>query len=190
MRDIAASETVAGVRHPRGMRLSTLMIVVAVVAVCSTLATLAPARLLQRIESALPVLAGATLALVAYRLWPPRPPLDRLMGEPGFLACGVASIMLVGAAAGSLVLGLVWRVASGTTAPSLARALLDSLADWSYLVGLAVLVAWIVLGVVRGWKAEKTVADRTGRAIGWAWVLLAPAGMVLRLMIVLKVLAG
>ena len=71
--------TVEAVSRPRGMRLGTLMIVIAIVAVGFSAVTLNQFILLERIESALGCLAGATVAMVAYRLYPPHPPIGRLL---------------------------------------------------------------------------------------------------------------
>lgn len=190
MAEMTRIGTVEATRRPRGMRLGSLMIVIAIVAVGLSAATLNRFIMLERIETTLAFLAGATVAMVAYRLCPPRPPIGRLLSEPGFLACAMASLMLTGATLGSLVLGIIWKFVHGRPIMAALGMLFGAMPDWSYLVGLTVAVSWIVLGAIRGWTAEPTTADRLGRAIGWAWILLAPAGVLLRFMMLLGYLAG
>ena len=57
-------------------------------------------------------------------------------------------------------------------------------------IGLSVLVAWLVLGFVYGWKGQATWVDRAGRAVGLAWLVLAPLGLVLHLVRGIAVLQG
>jgi hypothetical protein len=45
------------------------------------------------------------------------------------------------------------------------------------LIGLAVLMAWIVLKVRRQWKPEPSWIDRLGRLLGWGWIAMILGGM-------------
>ena len=127
MQVTARSETIGVAKRLRGMRLSSLMTLIAGAALCFTFVRPDPVIVPERIDAALPCLALATVALVAVRLSPPRPPLEKLFRQSGFLASGVASVLLVGAAAGSLVTSVVGWIFSGVNASGSSSALLGTL---------------------------------------------------------------
>ena len=145
-------------------------------------------RALAAIHATLPGLAVATLALLAASFRPPWPTAHQAVRQPGRLACGVASCFLLAAFIGSVVSFILsglfkgW-LSAGMTLNRLLDDLSDSLDAWGYLVGLAVLVAWVVLGFIRGWRCEPTWLDRLGRLIGWGWVVLAPLAVGLRVVV-------
>jgi hypothetical protein len=149
-------------------------------------AKVAMARVGGAIDAVLPSLAVATLGLLGLRLLPPRPALARLARQPGFMACGIASLFLIAPVGGAVTWvvfrGLLHGPAAARAATSQAVAqVYDSMSDWGYLIGFAVAVAWVVLGAVLGWRSEPNGYDRAGRALGWAWVVLAPLSMALKL---------
>lgn len=150
------------------------------------------ARLASLIAATLPSLAVATLAIIVLQC-ARHGVTRRLVARPGMLACGVASVFLAAPIGGALLWvvfrGLVHGHAALRLATSQAVAsVYDSMADWGYLIGFAVAVAWIVLGVVRGWKGESDGYDRIGRLLGWAWVVLAPAAVFTKLELALGLL--
>jgi hypothetical protein len=143
-------------------------------------------RLSTVIRATLPFLAVATLSIFAFRLLPPRPTLARLARQPGALACGVASLFLIAPVGGSLTWVLFRSLSAGPGSLwTNASEVYDVMSDWGYLIGLAVAVAWVVLGAVQGWRAEPSAFDRAGRFLGWSWVVLAPVEMAVRFMILL-----
>jgi hypothetical protein len=143
---------------------------------------------LDLIHEMMPGLAVATLVVFFLSWRPPRPTFRKGAREPGRLACGVAACFLVAAFAGSLAMAVVVVLTGGPYSAStridrLLDGLSGSLDDWGHLIGLSVLVAWVVLGFIRGWRCEPTWADRLGRLVGWGWVVLAPLGVGLRLVV-------
>jgi hypothetical protein len=155
--------------------------------------TLAMKALSESFKDALPLLVLATLALVALRLRRPRPALKKLARQPGILACGVASLFLCCVSAATLLASLIGGLIGGPAALALSfvsvfNLLAETLVEWCYLGGVAVFVAWIVLGVVQGWRAEPNWFDRCGRILGWGWVLLTPAVIAMRLSVALNLL--
>jgi hypothetical protein len=143
-------------------------------------------RLSGAIDATLPFLAVATLGLVALRLRPPRPALGRLVRQPGILACGVASLFLIAPFGGALTWvvfqGLLRgpRALGAATSQAVAQ-VYEAMADWGYLVGFAVAVAWMVLWAILRCRSEPDAYDRAGRAFGWAWAVLAPLTVAMRL---------
>jgi hypothetical protein len=151
-------------------------------------------RLANLADATLPFLAVATLGLVALRLRPPRPALGRLARQPGLLACGVASLFLIAPVGGALTWVIFQGLLRGpgvlgqATSQAVAQ-VYDAMSDWGYLIGFAVAVAWIVLGVILRCRSEPDAYDRAGRALGWAWVVIAPVAMALRLVFLLDLLS-
>jgi hypothetical protein len=128
----------------------------------------------------LQVLVVASLTVLALRLRPKRPSLGRLVQQPGAVACALASAASV--AVGSMVLAS--HCASGRPlAASWARAADDLKPDKlmivAVLIGMAVLMAWIVLLARRQWKPETGWVDRLGRLVGTGWIAMIGAGMFL-----------
>jgi hypothetical protein len=153
----------------------------------------APGLALRLIDATLPFLASGSLALLVLSLRHPRPPFWRLARRPGWLACAVASAVVLGAMAGALVSALPVAFTQGPAAAGLTPSrffdpLFDLLTDWGYLIGLAVAVAWVVLGYLGKWRSEPGWDDRLGRALGWGWVLLAPLATALRFKTLLDLL--
>jgi hypothetical protein len=53
----------------------------------------------------------------------------------------------------------------------------ENLAVVAVLIGLAVMVAWIVLKAKGQWRPEASWIDRIGRLLGWGWILMICGGM-------------
>jgi hypothetical protein len=109
-----------------------------------------------------PLPAAWTLAAMVLRLRSPRPPMRRLMRQPGAVAV-LAATMLV-------LIGVV-------------HYLLDlhnpSLHDipyqyTSFSLGCGVGSAWWILALGKRWRAEPSWIDRFGRALGAYWVGMVP----------------
>ncbi len=135
--------------------------------------------------------APPTLILLILRLRRPRPPLACCFRQPGAMACAVASILLVLEVANRLlnltnrinvtrmhqdlsVLGFdhVIEISPASRLGAIALGLGES-------PGLVVAGAYLALWAAGLWRSEPTWIDRTGRALGWFWILAALAFIVL-----------
>lgn len=166
------------------LRISELMMLVA--AVSFLLAALRPAgtvggpaaRWYEFFSALIPTLSAATLLVFLLSLRPPRPAWYDGIKEPGRLACGIASIILVAVALGALAGHLLGPLVGMPPAPGASR-LLDELAEslelWGHLIGASVLLAWFVLAYRRQWTAEPTTVGQLGRLCGAAWIVVGPA---------------
>lgn len=101
--------------------------------------------------------APLTPALIVARLRRPRPPLQGLACQPGF----VASVALCAAALGAVDLSATGFVA----VPPLLEMTLP---------GATVLASWSVLIGTRRWRPEPSWIDRTGRSVGAFWLATFP----------------
>jgi hypothetical protein len=110
-------------------------------------------------------LLGLTLAYLPIRLKQPRPPLRRLIVQPGMAACLAVSIVVV---IDAISWGIFWaRLKSGDATNMVAR-------FWRLShehPGPAVLAVWLGLILSRRWRPEPGWIDRFGRLIGVLWLL-------------------
>jgi len=125
----------------------------------------------------LPLLSSWTIALLPLRMMRPRPRWRRLTRQPGFIACCVASLVLVVETSLSVLIlgsmhthytvktwGQAWTIAfSG-----------DGFRQMGSRPGFAVAAAWITLAMTGRCRPASDWVDRLGRVIGWIWVLLIP----------------
>lgn len=166
------------------LRISELMVLVA--ALAFLLAALRPAvaaggsaaRWHESFKGLMPTLAAATLLVFLLSLRPPRPAWYDGIKEPGRLACGIASAVLVAVALGALawhLLGPFIGMPPTLGAGRLLDELAESLELWGYLIGVSVLLAWFVLAYRRQWTAEPTVVGQLGRLCGASWIVVGPA---------------
>ncbi|WZO98151.1 hypothetical protein EP7_005207 [Isosphaeraceae bacterium EP7] len=138
-------------------------------------------------ERGLVYLASWSVGLLLIRLRGPRPPMHRLMRQPGAVACMSATAATVVVLAWSTYrsfaeLGWTLPRPAGESAGGLGGWLLAAFAAYAHAVRdiaaprlgatvpPAVLCAWIVLGAGGRWKPEGTWIDRLGMAIGWLWL--------------------
>jgi hypothetical protein len=135
-------------------------------------------------------LASWSVGLLLVRLRTPRPPMHRLMRQPGAVAC------LSATAATGLVLAwsthrsfaeLGWTLTGPRGEPGTGPGdwLLAAFAAYAHAVRdiaaprlgatvpPAVVSSWLVLWVGGRWKAEGTWIDRLGTAVGWLWIVEA-----------------
>ncbi len=126
------------------------------------------------VDVLIPSLPVITPALLVLRLRRPRPPLRRLLLQPGAVACAVAAVgMVVGVLDGSVEYA-VNAINAGT--PSVPHRNLIGLVDASLRpVAFAVPVCWGLLATSRLCRPEPSWIDRTGRVVGILWVVLALA---------------
>jgi hypothetical protein len=130
------------------------------------------------IEQLPPILASFSVTVLALRYLPPRPPLRRLLRQPGTIACAVASLFLVPTSAA--VLGS--HLASGLPLEvAWARAVRDLRPEYltgaAAAIGLAVAVAWVALAATERWRPEPSWIDRLGRLLGAFWIAMVPGGL-------------
>jgi len=127
----------------------------------------------------LPLLAAWTVGVLLARLMPPRPSRRRVALQPGASACGAAVLVLivdtVGQAASLVRLewrlghpGLTWKT-FGFLSWIHTRVLLTV----AYPISLAVLSVWGVLFLSGRARPESSWVDRTGRALGAWWIVVA-----------------
>ncbi|MDB5352456.1 MAG: hypothetical protein JWN86_3703 [Planctomycetota bacterium] len=120
----------------------------------------------------LPVVWAWTLALIPLRLRGPRPSYRRLYRQPGWTA---AIATLIGP------LGEMCRWAWFILLPfgssirfDLPFAPFDVFRRLLPPIGLAVALAWTLLFLSGGWRAEPSWIDRLGRGLGAMWILGLP----------------
>jgi hypothetical protein len=110
----------------------------------------------------LPFLTCLTPVLLLLRLRRPRPPLRRLFGQAGAVACAAATFAIATDAVWVLSL-----LAAGSTYLS-PETLFP---NFEPHVGFAVLGGWSVLAL-RGWgRSDRSWIERAGKATGVAWLL-------------------
>jgi hypothetical protein len=117
---------------------------------------------LKAAQMATPFAAVLASTLLALRLRSPRPPLWRLARRPGTAACLAASVALAHRAI---------EMANSTWKDYLTEFRWQYNFQHSFLFlpheeGLAVAVAWLVLGVGGRLRPEPTWLERAGRAVG------------------------
>jgi hypothetical protein len=106
-----------------------------------------------------------TLAFIPLRLRRPRPPLHRLMDQPGMAACCAVAIVTAIDVISRAIYVLLLE-------PPHAREMLARY--WrgnSQHLGPAVAVTWLGLFLSRRWRPEPGWLDRIGRVIGVFWLL-------------------
>lgn len=128
----------------------------------------------------LQLLVVASPTVLMLRLRRPRPPWSLLRKQPGAVACALASV--ASTAIGLMVLvshltsgrpaGVAWRQAAEDLKP-------DKLMVAASLIGMAVLMAWIVMKAKRQWQPEASWMDRLGRILGTGWIAMIAGGMFL-----------
>jgi hypothetical protein len=101
-----------------------------------------------------------TLAFLVMRLRKPRPSLNRLVKQPGMVACEVLLFGMI------LTICLAWHED---------YQLLASVAVVS--TALAIPVAWAILALRGRWAAEPSWIDRLGRGLGICWSVSIPLQM-------------
>jgi hypothetical protein len=125
------------------------------------------------------VLSVWTLALFGLRWVPPRPPRRRLATQPGTVACGLVSLVVVVEVLLALVVqwGLKSRTPFSIKAIQDAAILATSGDAFRHVMpraGWAVAAAWLILAMGGRWRPEPDWIDRAGRIIGAAWIAQIP----------------
>jgi hypothetical protein len=109
-----------------------------------------------------PLPAAWTVAALVLRLRAPRPPLARLMRQPGAVA-GVAATLVIALGIGHYLSDL--PRSSWHDAP---------FEYTNYALGCAVAAGWLILALSRRWRAEPSWLDRLGRGLGVYWIGMVP----------------
>lgn len=112
------------------------------------------------------VLIPWTFAVFLMRLRHPRPPLRRLVFQPGMAACGAVTVWL-----GFKMLLLVLMLGVPRQR-SLVTAYMGDGAGLISWAAPAVAGAWLVLALSGRWRPERGWIDRLGRALGASWLAL------------------
>ena len=129
-------------------------------------------RVVQWLAPTIPFAAAWTGVVPLLRLRQPRPSLQRILRQPGVVACLAAE---VGLAWATLGMGQVVTALQVTNDPYLPQF------GWLFLfvveqifpdVGLAVLGAWSGLALSGRWRAVADWPDRLGRYLGCYWIVL------------------
>jgi hypothetical protein len=136
-----------------------------------------------------PLLAVASVAVLALRLRRPRPPLNVLAREPGTVACAVASFIMVPA---SLVILTRHYQASGSLGVAWKRAGIDLQPEYlgglTFLIGLAIAVTWFVIKSRRWWVPAAGWLDRLGRLLGVGWILMIIGVVIVNVIALIRLL--
>lgn len=165
-------------REPRQLRLSDILAFVAAIAVGLASTRIGSRHLVEETDQsrytfridqflcfATPVLLSLTIAIFGLSLRRPRPPLRRLVCEPGFAAVGAVILVLLISGGRQLIEALVQDLDETSVFFYLAATYLMP-AD----VGLGVSIAWVPLAIGR-WRPNRSWTDRSGRAIGFLWIV-------------------
>ena len=141
--------------------------------------------------SAAPIVSVGSVTLLALKLRKPRPRLRRLVRQPGVVACGAVTMVLLFRAAGlaldlavfepsDVLIGISFGASRSidhtpvyaTTASSFIYLGSPGLQTfgWNVELGTAVASAWLLLAVSGRWRAEPGWLDRLGRILGAYWV--------------------
>ena len=109
-----------------------------------------------------PLPAAWTVAAVVFRLRSPRPPIRRLMRQPGAVASTAATMLILIGAAHFL---LDLHNPSRHDVP---------FEYTSFSLGCGVGAAWLILALSMRWRAEPSWVDRFGRVLGVYWIGMVP----------------
>jgi hypothetical protein len=110
-----------------------------------------------------------TVALFFLRLNRPRPSRRHLFMRPGFVACAIASAMMV-----FLCLDEYRQFVFAYR--SLMAPNVQHLVALNYRISVSFATAalWVLMAACGRWHAEPSWIDRAGRAVGTLWIILIP----------------
>lgn len=115
-----------------------------------------------------PALLVGSLTLAVLTLYRPRPPLRRLLRQPGFLAC-LTTLVVAAAAAAREALGWWMDPTFDRDLNPLTFGLLHAASVGP--VGVAILASWIALALSGRWRPVPSWLDRVGRLLGLVWIV-------------------
>jgi hypothetical protein len=111
-----------------------------------------------------------TVALLALRLGRPRPSRRRLLAQPGFAACAIATVVMI-------LISLEEYRTYCLVNRKLMSFTLSNLVVLSYRrmsISYAPAGLWFLMAACGRWHAEPSWIDRAGRIIGAFWIVLIP----------------
>jgi hypothetical protein len=100
-----------------------------------------------------PLLLGLMVAQPLLRLRRPRPPLEQVFRQSGFVTCMIGNALVLTL---FLLIGDWWFS--------------DTALSLELTRGVIALLIWPILGLPP-WRIERTWIDRLGRAVGWGWIV-------------------
>jgi hypothetical protein len=115
-----------------------------------------------------PIAAVLTLTMLLLRLLPPRPDIRRLSRQPGFAACGAASIAICIGGGLNYATTTAIFVAGFETRGYTWVALFPKGSE----PGIAISACWALLALGRRWRSERSWIDRLGRLLGVYWLAM------------------
>jgi hypothetical protein len=126
--------------------------------------------------AAVPIFAAWTVALLALWMRRPRPPLHRLVMQPGLAACTAATLALGISALSRFAEVVAFAVAQGQPVSFGDEGIWASLCmDWIAKpsgVGIAVAAVWSWQILGKRWRPQPTWIDRLGRVLGVYWLVM------------------
>jgi hypothetical protein len=127
---------------------------------------------------------------------PARPPWRLLARQPGFAACGIATLILSVQLSGIVLrwsLAWSWTTLSLWLRPS-AWPFGDSALDTSALLALwqsihggflesssaahGIAGGWLIMALGGWWRPERSAIDRLGKVLGIAWIAVMTSGLI------------
>jgi hypothetical protein len=125
----------------------------------------------------IPLLMAWTFTLVPLRLLQPRPPLRRLLRQPGLAASGAAILAMAVTHLGFLAQCAVGLIVMGEftaiSASSASDYFFIQIAPSTVPIACAILTAWMILAITRMGRPEPSWIDRTGQILGVLWIATA-----------------
>ncbi len=131
-----------------------------------------PDRILWGLPNLVPPLVLATFVTLVLRSVRPRPSWRKISYQPGFAACAAAALIVSLQFVYRFSIVAVKQLSDLKTRGTASVLALAQIATDLTGTGLAVMAAWLILMLIRGWRVEPTWIDRLGRLIGVCWIVL------------------
>jgi hypothetical protein len=114
-----------------------------------------------------PVIVPWTLMVLILSLRKPRPPLRRVAGRPGFVACACVALTLLLQAP-----DLVIRACLIETFPEVGTQYGRAVATITLFSGVTILGAWMALALAGRWRPGRSWLDRLGCILGCYYIFI------------------
>ena len=120
------------------------------------------------------LLCAASATILVLNLRYPCPPLEHLACRPGFIAAATVMMIQVPGICNATKLLMLTQFAYPRSSVFPRQLFFSHLfSTMSFFTALAVLASWFTLILNRRWSPQPTWLDRAGRAVGWAWMIVA-----------------